>query len=179
MVVDLAGATRSAVLSSCGRYRYELRRVWDGVKPRLYVGGLNPSTADAELDDQTVRKLVGFASRLGLGGVVVWNLYAFRATDPRELWRCELERVDVVGPDNDGHLERIFDEVAADRGARHVVAWGDHGDASRVNRVLDRMTDAQIMGRLESWGATKAGAPRHPSRIGYATPLARWPAMAA
>lgn len=172
---DLANFHRSAILSACGRYRYELRRVWDGVKPRLYVGGLNPSTADATLDDATVRKLIGFASRLGLGGVVLWNLYAYRATDPRELWRAELECVDVVGPENAEHLGRIFDEVASDPASRHVVAWGDHGNVARVNAVLDLMCDCRVASRVESWGSTVSGAPRHPSRIAYATALTRWP----
>jgi hypothetical protein len=174
--VDLAGGERSAILSPCKRYRYELRRVWDGVKPRLYVGGLNPSKADAEVDDLTVTKLCGFASRLGLGGIVVWNLYAYRATDPRDLWRAELERVDIVGPNNARYLERIFDEVAGDRGARLVAAWGEHRNAERVEAVLDLMDwHRGCLERLECWGTTKAGAPRHPSRIAYATPLVRWP----
>lgn len=169
------GWRSSAILSPCGRYRYELRRIWDGVKPRLYVGALNPSTADAENDDHTVRKLLGFAEHLDLGGLVLWNLYAFRATDPRELWRHELERVDVTGPENDRHLGRIFDEVASDRGSRLVAAWGNHANQARVDRVLDIAAARNVLERLESWGATKNGSPRHPVRIGYATPLVRWP----
>jgi hypothetical protein len=173
--VDLAGSERSAVLSACGRYRYELRRVWDFGKPRLYVGGLNPSKADAEVDDLTVTKLCEFARRLELGGVVVWNLYAFRATDPRQLWRLELEGGDPVGPETDRHLTRIFGQADVDRDGRVVVAWGDHNNAARVTAVLERMANASVLARLECWGTTKSGAPRHPSRIAYATPLVRWP----
>lgn len=165
----------TAVLSACGRYRYELRRVWDGVKPRLYVGCLNPSTADATTDDHTVRKLVGFAERLDLGGLVLWNLYAFRATDPRELWRYEIERGDVVGPETDGHLARIFAEAASDPGARFVVAWGDNENLPRVDRVCDLIVAAGLIIRVQSWGHTRHGSPRHPSRIAYATPLTPWP----
>lgn len=165
----------TAIVSPCGRYRYELRRRWHPTLPALYVGCLNPSTADATTDDHTVRKLVGFAERLGLGGLVLWNLYAFRATDPRELWRCELEGGDPVGPDNDRHLARIFGEADVDRDGRFVVAWGDTSNASRVTAVLERMANAEVLTRLEAWGTTRNGGPRHPSRIGYDTPLTRWP----
>jgi len=77
---------RSAVLSDCGTYRYSLTRRWSP-GPLLGWVMLNPSRADALVDDPTIRRCVGFARRWGFAGIVVRNLYALRATDPRELSR--------------------------------------------------------------------------------------------
>lgn len=94
-VVDPGPAPgRAAVLSPCGRYRYELTRRW---APGPLVGWvmLNPSRADAHTDDPTVRRCVGFAHRWGYGGLIIRNLYALRATDPAAL----ADHLDPVGPD--------------------------------------------------------------------------------
>lgn len=72
-------ALRWASVSACGRYRYELGRVWDPTKKLVLYCGLNPSTADGETDDPTARKWRGFATRWGFGGYVAGNLFGFRA----------------------------------------------------------------------------------------------------
>src|SRR5689334_16488446 len=75
---------KAASISECGRYRYSLHRWW-GAGERLYFVMLNPSTADAEVDDPTIRRCMGFARTLGFDGIGVVNLYAFRATKPADL----------------------------------------------------------------------------------------------
>jgi hypothetical protein len=75
---------REAIISECGAYRYRLDRKWSGDPPML-VCMLNPSTADAERDDPTITKLIGFANRFGFGHLIVVNLYPFRATKPADL----------------------------------------------------------------------------------------------
>ena len=75
-----------AVVSDDGLYRYILTRTWDRSLPALVFCMLNPSTADATVDDPTIRKCIGFAQRLGYGGIIVVNLFAYRATKPRELY---------------------------------------------------------------------------------------------
>lgn len=84
---------RSAVISKDGLYRYTLRRVWDESKPLLNFVLLNPSKADAETDDATVRRCIGFAKLWGFGGIVITNLYAYRSTDPKKLWRVFAARM--------------------------------------------------------------------------------------
>ncbi len=74
-----------AAISLCGTFRYTLTRVWDDFAPRVLFGLLNPSKADAQLSDQTLRKGIGFAQRWGAGSVEFVNLYAYRATDPKDL----------------------------------------------------------------------------------------------
>ncbi|MEU8139034.1 DUF1643 domain-containing protein [Streptodolium elevatio] len=139
---------RSAVLSQCGTYRYELTRHW---APGPVVGWvmLNPSTADAAADDPTIRRCTGYAKAWGYGGLVVRNLYALRATDPAELAR----HTDPIGPYNDAYLA----ECAAD--PLTVVAWGARG-GDRGRDVLALLERLGV--RPYRLGATDDGQPRHP-----------------
>ena len=150
-----ATASNGAVLSGCGRYRYALTRGdWlDGEGTCMFVM-LNPSTADAREDDPTIRRCVGFARSWGFARLVVANLYAFRATDPRGLWAAE----DPVGPDNDRWLWDLS------YGAHEVIAaWGatrHPGGADRVRAVLEALGSPHDSTRC--LGQTMALHPRHP-----------------
>jgi len=144
---------RTAVISICGRYRYRLSRVWNEGRPSLPFVMLNPSIADGEIDDPTIRRCMGFARREGLGGIEVANLYAFRATDPETLW----EQQDPAGPENEDHLHDIACASAA-YGVPIVCGWGATGGNS--NRPIHIM---QLAGAdLVCLGRTKSGRPRHP-----------------
>ncbi len=141
----------SAVISECGRYRYVLRRSLGSILRWRYSVlfiMLNPSTADAEKDDPTIRRCMAFAKREGFTHLNVVNLYALRSPDPRHLALAE----DPVGPENDAWIDK---EV---RGARLVVAaWGAHPFA------VDRAKDvARRVGQLWCLGKTKDGCPKHP-----------------
>lgn len=137
-----------AVFSPCGRYRYRLWRRWaPGGECILWVM-LNPSTACATEDDPTIRRCVGFAKAWGAHAMEVVNLFAWRATDPRELVRPE----DPVGPANDEHIL-----LASARASRTIVAWGaDPFAVRRAKAVLERLSAPQAL------ALTKSGAPRHP-----------------
>jgi hypothetical protein len=103
-----------ATFDPTGAYRYALWRVWDGNRPPLVFVMLNPSIADAERDDPTIRRCLGFACAWGYGALTVVNLFALRATCPHTLRRA----ADPVGPDNDEHLR------AALAGARALFSRG-------------------------------------------------------
>lgn len=158
----------SAVISSCGRYRYRLTRSWDASKNKLVFVMLNPSTADAEQDDPTIRKCIGFAKRLGYGGIEVVNLFAYRATDPKELRRQQRADIDIVGPEND----RFIAEAADTHGNTIVFAWGGF-----AQDFMWRMLDVRKIVRLRMTppyclGYTQAlRQPRHPLMLPYATEL--------
>lgn len=100
---------RSASLSGCGTFRYDLGRVWDPGNPRrvLWVM-LNPSTADADVDDPAIRRCVAFSKREGAGGLTVTNLFAFRASNPAAL----VDASDPVGPENDAPLVLFREAVS-------------------------------------------------------------------
>src|SRR5262249_2332127 len=109
---------RSAAFSRCRTFRYSLSRVWN---PRLLIVmfvGLNPSTADEQGDDPTVRRCVGFSRKWNYGGLILVNLFAYRSTDPTGL----LDADDPIGPGNDKHI------LASARVAeRVVIGWGNKG----------------------------------------------------
>lgn len=154
-----------AVISPCGLYRYSLWRRWAAGPHGLWIM-LNPSTADATTDDPTIRRCVAFAKLWDCGGIVVVNLYAWRATSPTDLWRTErVDGRDIVGPQNDAAIVAALRDPSA--GVR-VVAWGAHARPGRAANALDtiRMSDAEIV----CLGRTNSGAPRHPLMLRIDTP---------
>ena len=142
-----------AILSDCGTYRYHLTRTWDARIVPLRFIMLNPSTADAAVDDPTIRRCVGFAKRDGFGGIAVTNLYSFRATKPADLWRA----ADPVGPGGDDAL-RLTLSNARDQRVPVVAAWGANARPDRVQWLLGQAGAQQLV----CLGLTKGGAPRHP-----------------
>lgn len=145
--------TSSAYISPNGRYRYWLRRTW-GPDLATFIM-LNPSTADAAVDDPTIRRCVGFARAWGLGGIHVVNLYALRSTDPKGLWVDP----DPVGPENDDFLARAFAQARASR-SPVVGAWGANARSERVERVLELARTVDVS--IQALAVTGKGQPRHP-----------------
>lgn len=155
-----------ALISGCGNYRYWLSRTFKntiGLKgPALFVM-LNPSTADASLDDPTIRRCLGFAKSWGCLGLTVANLYAYRATKPSRLWEID----DPEGPQNDEWILRLM------RDHTHIVgAWGVNAKPERVERFKKLADDANV--RIWCLGTTKNGSPRHPLYIRADQPLIKW-----
>jgi hypothetical protein len=141
--------TRDARLSPCGRYRYDLRRIWDCSLPLLGWIMLNPSTADAFDDDPTIRRCMGFARTWGFGGIRVCNLWAIRSSTPDLL--AEQPSSDWV---NETWIKRLRDTTD------HIVAaWGSHHLAMQQYRM---MRDRIRIRRLWALGETKTGCPQHP-----------------
>lgn len=140
----------TAEFSPCRLYRYALWRVLDPAKPPVMFVGLNPSTADETRNDPTVRRCIGFARSWGFGTLIMSNIFAFRATDPRDMRAVD----DPVGPEND----RVLLELA--RGAKRIVAaWGVHGQHRGRGSIVAHLL--QPFGLL-CLGVTKDGHPRHP-----------------
>lgn len=148
-----------------GDYRYTLWRTWEQDRPRILFILLNPSRADAQLDDPTLRRCIGFARAYGYGSVELVNTFAYRATSPRVLTQV----ADPVGPENDQHISQ-----AAGRAQRIVVAWGALGC------LLGR--DQAVLSLLEApaWclGLTASNAPRHPLYMRRDAPLVPYPVPA-
>ena len=171
-VVNAMTIKRGAQISDCGRYRYLLYRRWDVSKPRLVWIMLNPSTADGWKDDPTIRRCVGFARRGGFGGIRVLNLFAWRATHPRDLRDAD----DPVGPENDHYLERNLGSVPF--GEVTVAAWGARGAMPGRHRRRDHEVMSIVcndMGHtLHCLGLTKAGHPKHPLYVPSDTEIRPW-----
>ncbi|WP_431776275.1 DUF1643 domain-containing protein [Streptomyces cucumeris] len=156
------GTAGTAVLSPCGTYRYRLDRVWDEQAAPLVWVMLNPSTADADENDPTIRRCVQFAKDAGCGGITVVNLFALRATDPAQL----RQHADPVGPMNEAALD------TAAEGVRIVAAWGDTTRPVRAARARTVAAQLAAHGRaLECLGLTGKGHPRHPLYVRSDTAL--------
>lgn len=140
---------KSAVISDCGLYRYSLFRGWDDDLPAVAFVMLNPSTADGLKDDPTIRRCIGFARAWGFGRLEVFNLFALRATSPKDMKASK----HPVGPSNDdvlaGLLDRKFGKI--------VAAWGAHGSHLGRSTAVRKMIPGMWALRL-----TGDGEPGHP-----------------
>ena len=157
-------AASVAIYSDCEHYRYTLTRIWRPAAPKLLFVMLNPSTATEYQNDPTVERCERRSRALGFGGFQVCNIFAWRATDPKELRR----QSDPIGPDNDRMILKACgwaDEI--------ICAWGTHGahlDRGESVRRLLRATGTT----LKHLGVSKHGHPKHPLYIGYAVQPEIW-----
>lgn len=161
MITDSA-----AILSDCNIYRYNLTRRWSGDPLQVWIM-LNPSTADAVQDDPTITRCQKRAQDVGFGAIEVVNLFALRATDPKELRKHHAP----IGPQNDFYIRD-----AAKRAAQVVCAWGCHGKLfgrdTEVLRLLARVGCMPLV-----LGLTKGNQPRHPLYMPYEETPYVWPAV--
>lgn len=141
---------KSATFSPCRKYRYTLWRHWSNSFVSRYAMfiGLNPSTADENKDDPTIRRCIGYAKDWGYTGLCMTNLFAFRATLPDNMKSAE----DPIGPDNDQALINV-----AECAGVIVAAWGVHGSHLGRDQEIRK-----IISRLSYLKLTKEGFPGHP-----------------
>ena len=192
-ITEAGGETRLAILSRDGAWhRYLLARIWDPSPAAALLAWimLNPSTADHERDDPTVRRCAGFARRLGYGGIAVANLYSYRATDPRELGAVVARTgstLALADHRTDDHLRDLLGgKLWPGRPRRVLAAWGGayggelpvQWHAARVRTV--RQLAADVDASLWCLDVTAAGDPKHPlargrGRIADDAQPAPWP----
>lgn len=156
----------SAVISQCRRYRYRLDRELDGRGTKtIAFFGINPSTADASLDDPTIRKMKGFASRLDGHSIIVGNIFAFRTPHVHEL---ELV-LDPIGPENRHHHEQIISEADI-----LIPCWGGRNKVpSQLWTHFDGGLELlKLSGKpVLCLGLTEGGDPKHPLYVPYSAEL--------
>lgn len=164
-VHDTEHLSAGALFSRDEQYRYALWRVWgrrDDVQNRrtFCVVGLNPSTADERTNDPTVERCMRRADQYGYDALLMLNLFAFRATDPRAM----KEQGEPEGPWNDSTLEWAMDAVSPV--TTMLVAWGAHG--AHLGASARFVREAYVRKReLFCLGTTKGGEPAHPLYLSY------------
>ena len=138
----------NAKLSKDRKYRYALWRIWEESRPKVMFIGLNPSTADETEDDPTIRRCIGFARSWGYGGLIMANLFGFRATQPKDLMLAK----DPIGPRNNRWLHSLSNE------ARIIIgAWGNGGSfLGRGENIMSKFKNLYVLKR------TLSGHPVHP-----------------
>ena len=105
---------------------------------------------------------MGFARAWCYAGLSIVNLYAYRATNPAELWRTS----DPVGPDNDTYLR-----TAGVSGDLLVAAWGGNAKRQRVQEVVS----LPGFERINYLRLTQAGQPSHPLYLPKDLTPTPWP----
>lgn len=150
-LINTGEVSREAEISDCGQYRWWLARLWDH-RPLVCWIMLNPSTADASIDDPTIRRCIAFSKAWGYGGMLVVNLFAFRATDPRQLKLA----ADPIGEQCNIHLDS-----AVRRCSLTIAAWGNHGAFQKRGRNVALMCEVAGL-QLHCLGLTNDGHPKHP-----------------
>lgn len=148
-----------------GDYRYALSRIWDPKLPLILWAMLNPSVADADIDDPTIGRCIRFTQAWGYGGLVVGNLYAIIETYPENLVTYSQDH--RVGPRND----RVLDQLAT-RTALVVCAWGAHRvAAARVPAAMAIFRRRYAPANITALALNKDGSPRHPLYLPSASTL--------
>jgi hypothetical protein len=155
----------SAVISADGRYRYRLERVFPAGYGTVTFVMLNPSTADAEKDDPTIRRCKGFATRWGYSRLIVVNLFALRSTDPKALRGSTLDDAE--------NRRHVLDAVTESREV--IAAWGVPPVPASV-QIGDVQYACWSVGRdLRCLGKTQDGSPRHPLYVRADKAREVWP----
>ena len=144
--------TKGAVVSEDGKYRYQLWRIWDDSKPLVMFLMLNPSTADGEEDDPTIRRCIGYAKSWGCGGFYVGNLCSYRSTDPKTL----LKVPDPIGA-NSKHIAEMVKKTAL-----VVCAWGNSDIVKKLFSGMETMILDVLNAKAYYLELSKDGTPKHP-----------------
>lgn len=158
--------------SKCRKYRFTL---WREILPDLFEGisskqsgfvqfiGLNPSTADEVVNDNTVSKCIAWTKQWGYGAMCMTNAFAFRATDPADM----LSQADPIGDGNDTWLNAIAIDASI-----IVPCWGNDGAHMNRSETMLQYLPAE---KLRCFGVTKQGHPRHPLYMANRAELLPWP----
>lgn len=141
-----------AKISKCEKYRYSLERIWDENKSLVAFIALNPSTADEVNNDKTIKRCIDFAKSWGVGGMYMFNVFAYRATDPTDMKAQEYP----IGSENDKFLAKLpnVDKI--------IVCWGNDGlHRDRANQVREILKNTE-QNKLYCLDINKNGEPKHP-----------------
>jgi len=142
-------------------YRYWLLRLWDLTLPINCSCGVNPSTADENTNDPTIRKDIGFSERQGFGGLLKVNLSAFRSTNPKPA------RIHVIGQENTStHIRKYYEHFGA---KQFTAAWGRNG----IHFYRESKAIIHEFPEALCFGKNPDGTPRHTLMLPYSTQLER------
>ena len=150
---------KKAIISDCNKYRYELHREWDKKKKKVLFIMLNPTTADGLNNDLTTIRCINFAKKWGYGGIMIGNIYPFRAKRPKDLRKWIKGYGDLYNfneyEDNKNHVRDMAQQTDL-----IVCAWGcnykggipewmkELGDLFYLDLCKDNITPKHPLGNL-------------------------------
>ena len=164
----MQGVRGDAVFSEDGRYRPLMRRWLGDAFPDRYLLfiGMNPSTADAAVNDPTCAREWTFTQREGFDAMVKANVGDYRATDPKMLLQPGVE---ASSPAN---LPAIRQAAA---GAARVILC--HGKLNKALAPAGRaLVEALTQDGVPLWcfGTNGDGSPKHPLYLRGDTAIVPW-----
>ena len=146
---------KTAVISKCEKYRYKLTRTWDEDKGRVLFIMLNPSTANHIANDLTTIRCINFAEKWGYGGIMIGNIYPFRAKRPKDLRKwLDISMNPMALNENMRHVREMAKQTDL-----IVCAWGcnfpympnwveELGDLFYLELCKDDITPKHPLGNL-------------------------------
>lgn len=140
---------QGANFSECGKYRYKLWRIWDDTLPTAMCIGLNPSTANSEKNDATIRILIKMLQKLNYGGFYMMNCFPYIASKP------ELLQID----DDSNGCNFVIIQATANKCKDVIFAWGDFNIIKGTG--IDNVFQSMFI-NAKCFGKSKSGAPLHP-----------------
>ena len=144
--MELLNENNGAKFSKCSEHRFYLWRIWDESKPKIMVIGLNPSIANENIDDNTIKRVKKISFNLGYGGFYMTNLFTFISTDP--------SRLDMALGNHESSDEIL--KYVASKCDKIVFAWGNFKVMGRDNEIKKMFPNAYAL------KININGSPRHP-----------------
>ncbi|HTM67183.1 MAG TPA: DUF1643 domain-containing protein [Flavipsychrobacter sp.] len=141
-------------------------------KKSLLVIGLNPSIADREVNDLTIRKVSTIAKINNFDSFIMLNLYGQRTPYPQKLH--DILDMDIH-EENIENIRNIFQTIGKVSGCSVLAAWGETISARSYFpyclKVIYELAKPSCPNWLRLGELTKSGHPRHPSRASYSWKL--------
>jgi|TARA_B100002052_G_C15883273_1_gene600389 hypothetical protein len=135
---------REAKISIDKKERYSLKREWDKSKNKILYIMLNPSLADDNNDDPTIRRLINFSKKFNYGGFLVGNIYSTISPNPKEV-----DKSDGISDRNLVELLKLINQVE-----EIVYAWG--------NNAYEPEFLKDLVSNPKCFGKNLNGSPKHP-----------------
>lgn len=160
MITKKSCIETTAIYSDDQKYRYVLRKVWDDALPMATFIGINPSDATELFMDKTVMNLINHLMKIGgYGGVIIVNLFAFRAKKQKEL----SNRSDLLEQCNTQYIIE-----ALEHSKLTIIGWGrDAENNSNYRVIIDSVkADLQRFYNIKCFKDNKGNINCHLS-IGY------------
>jgi len=153
---------KNAIFDNDKIYRYSLIRKWNENGNKIAWIMLNPSTADENIDDPTIRRCIGFSKIWEAGEIEIVNLFAYRSTNPKYLYTYD----DPIGKENDSFI--LNSVIKADK---VVIAWGAHGLLQKRSKYVMSDLLKDYHKKIFFLKKLKNGEPGHPLYVKYTQEL--------
>jgi hypothetical protein len=144
-----SNVNKGASFSNDRKYRYALWRIWDKSKPLVMFIGLNPSTANEDENDATIRSVERLSKHNGYGGFYMMNCFAYISTDPKGLI------IDVISTCLNDNLLIETSSKCSDI----VFAWGSFSVVKETGRDKEL---SEMFPKAKALFINKNGSPKHP-----------------